>query len=233
MANDVDTKDAVNDAGDPHVQSPVGQGNYVVQPGDCMDSIAFGTGFLWKTLWELPDNAELKSQRDPHVLLPGDRVTIPPVRKREDPAVTEQRHKYVKHGTSTLFRLRFLDEELQPRSGLAYILTIDGEVTKGKLDGNGSLSVPIHPNAKQGSIQLQVEPDPENYQLNLGHLDPEASAAGVRARLNNLGFSCSADGDFDADLAAALKRFQASRELTVTGVLDDKTRQALKQNHKS
>ena len=229
MANDA----ATNDPDDPPIQSPVGQGNYVVQPGDCMDSIAFGTGFLWKTLWDLPDNAELKSQRDPHVLLPGDRVTIPPIRKREDPAVTEQLHKYVKHGTSALFRLRFLDEELQPRSGLSYILTIDGEVTKGKLDRDGSLSVPIHPNAKQGTIQLQVEPDPESYQLNLGHLDPEGSAPGVRARLNNLGFSCAADGDFNADLADALKRFQASRELTVTGVLDDKTRQALKQNHKS
>jgi len=224
---------ATSDADDPPVQSPVGQGNYVVKPGDCMDSIAFGTGFLWKTLWALPENAELKSHRDPHVLLPGDRVAIPPIRKREEPAVTEQRHQYVKHGTPTIFRLRFLDEELRPRKGLSYILTIDGEVTEGTLDDQGSLSVPIHPNAKNGTIQLQVEPDPENYQLDLGHLDPEASATGVRARLNNLGFSCAADGDFNADLANALKRFQAARNLTVTGILDDNTRQSLKQNHKS
>jgi hypothetical protein len=214
-------------------QSPVGQGNYVVEAGDCLESIAYAHGYLWQTLWSLPQNAELKQQRDPHVLLPGDRVAVPPVRVGQQAAATDLVHTYVKLGASSTFNLRFLDEQQQPRSGVAYVLTIDGKNTSGTLDSNGSLSVPIPPNASQGSIQLQTDPDPETYPLNFGYLDPNGSATGVRGRLNNLGFACAATGDWDADLKGALMRYQSLRNLPPTGELDDATSQALQQDHQS
>ena len=211
----------------------IGQGDYTVKPGDCMESIAFTHGFFWQTLWSLPENAALNQGREPHVLLPGDRVTIPPLRKREDPAATDIRHKYVKLGATCTFKLRFLDEKQQPRAGLDYILTIDGKNSTGALDAQGSLTVSIKPNASQGSIQLQTDPDPETYQLDLGHLDPNLSATGVRGRLSNLGYSCSPTGDWDDALRAAVQSFQTDNHLPVTGQVDDATKQALTQTHQS
>jgi hypothetical protein len=213
--------------------SPAGQGDYVVQPGDCMQSIAYEHGFVWKTLWSLPENAELKRRRDPNVLLPGDRVTIPEIRLREEARPTDQRHRFRLLGAPSLFRLRFLDDKQQPRSGVAYVLTIDGQVTSGSLDAAGSLTVPIRPNASSGAIRLQTDPGPESYPLNFGHLDPDSSPTGIRGRLNNLGFPCATDGDWDEDLKGAILRFQIANNMPPTGQLDDQTRQALKQVHQS
>ncbi len=210
-----------------------GSGNYVVKPGDCMESIAYANGFLWQTLWNLQANAELKSKRTPNVLLPGDRVTIPAIAQRQESAPVDQCHVYKKLGVPGTFSLRFLDEQQQPRSGLNYILTIDGKTTTGSLDSDGSLKVPIVPNASQGTIKLQTDPDPETYPLQFGYLDPSGSATGVRARLNNLGFTCAATGGWDADVQGALQRYQAARNLQPTGQLDDATQQGLQQDHQS
>jgi len=214
-------------------QGPVGQGNYEVQPGDCMASIAHAHGFLWQTLWNLPENAELKRNRQPNVLFPGDCVTIPPVRIRQESSPTDQLAKFQLAGAPCRLKLRFLDDKQEPRSGLAYQLTIDGQTTSGTLDGGGGLDVPISPDASQGSILLNVEPDPETYPLNFGHLDPDSSATGIRGRLNNLGFACASDGDWDADLQSAIKRFQLANDIQPTGQLDDQTRQALIEGHQS
>lgn len=220
-------------SGDSDQKGPVGQGNYEVQPGDCMESIAADTGFIWQTLWDLPENADLKKYRKPNVLLPGDRVTIPPISLGEESCATDQLHKFQLNVPPCRLQLRFLDDKNQPRSGIAYILTIEGKTSKGTLNGSGSLNVPIPPNASQGTITLNTQPDPETYPLQLGFLDPDSSPTGLRGRLNNLGFSCAADGDWDADIQKALKRFQLANDLQVTGELDDQTRQLLLGRHQS
>ena len=57
---------------------PLGDGDYVVVEGDCMESIAADAGFLWTTIWNHPQNAALKKARvTPNVLLPGDRPVYP------------------------------------------------------------------------------------------------------------------------------------------------------------
>jgi len=222
-----------DDSGAHDKQGPVGQGDYEVQPGECIESIAYEQGFLWQTLWNLPANAELKSHRSPNVLLPGDRVTIPAIRLQQASCQTDQSSKFELHGAHTRFQLRFLDDQQQPRSGLRYQLTIDGKTTSGTLDSQGSLNVPIPCNASKGRIRLQTEPNPETYPLDFGHLDPVSSPTGIRGRLNNLGFSCASDGDWDEDLRRAIQRFQLVHNLPATGKLDDQTRQALKQGHQS
>lgn len=211
----------------------VGQGDYQVQPGDCMESIAHEQGFLWQTLWNLSENAELKRSRDPNVLLPGDRVTIPAIRIRQVECATDLAHKFQLLGVRTRFRLRFLDDRQQPRNGMRYLLTIDGKTKRGTLDNQGGLDVPISSNASQGTIRLQTEQCTETYPLDFGQLDPDSAVTGLRGRLNNLGFSCGEDGDWDEDLRTAVVRFQLARDLPPTGQFDDATRQALAQDHQS
>jgi N-acetylmuramoyl-L-alanine amidase len=57
---------------------------YTAGQGDSTTRIAFRNGFFWKTVWEHPENSELKSKRkDPNILLPGDTVFIPERREGE------------------------------------------------------------------------------------------------------------------------------------------------------
>ena len=58
---------------------------HVGQPGDHVSRIADENGFgSWETLWDHPDNAELKAKRkNPNVLAEGDEVAIPEKKKKQ------------------------------------------------------------------------------------------------------------------------------------------------------
>jgi hypothetical protein len=42
------------------MELPVGRGSYVVKAGEGLSEIAERHGFFWRTLWEHPDNDELR-----------------------------------------------------------------------------------------------------------------------------------------------------------------------------
>jgi len=90
---------------------PVGKGDYLVQSGDCMSSIAKTHGHSWETLWNHPANAKLKAARgNPNILLPGDRVTVPPLRNKVESRPNNARHRFVLKGVPIKFRLRLVAE---------------------------------------------------------------------------------------------------------------------------
>jgi hypothetical protein len=95
--------------------SPDSAGKYEVQAGDCIASIAFAHGFFWKTVWDDPSNAELRNQRkSPYILLPGDQVTIPQRRLKEESRASEQRHRFKLKGVPVIVRLKILQMPEQP-----------------------------------------------------------------------------------------------------------------------
>ena len=66
------------DSGCVSFATPVGDGNYVVQQGDCLESIGFARCMPWQEIWNHPKNAVLKSSgRTPNILLPGDQLYLP------------------------------------------------------------------------------------------------------------------------------------------------------------
>lgn len=216
---------------EPDSAQPVGQGDYVVQPGDCIESIAAANGFHWQTLWDLGENAELKRLRKPNVLLPGDRVTIPEPRQRIETRATDTHHPFVLRGVPSRLRLRFVDDRQQPRAGLAFTLTIDDVKRRGALDGDGALDVPISPFAMEGLIELESDDGPETYALKIGQLDPQSALSGIVGRLRNLGFAC--DLDNADELRWAIMRFQQANDIDVTGAMDGRTLAALMDRHES
>lgn len=91
---------------------PVGSGGYKIRESDCILSVAFEHGLHWETLWNHPDNVEVKKRRKyPEMILPGDRLTIPPIERGEVEAAPETRHRFMRKGVPAKVRLRFVLEE--------------------------------------------------------------------------------------------------------------------------
>lgn len=209
---------------------PVGQGDYEVKVGDCMASIAIDTGHFWETIWNDPDNSELKDTRkDPYVLLPGDLVTIPPIRPKEEPGETEKRHRFVRNGAPEKLIVKFMIED-EPRANEDYVLDIDGVEQEGTTDAQGKIDVFIPPDAKRATITFTESGD--TYQLDLGRLDPITELTGVQKRLKNLGFfKGKPDGKMSPELEKAISKFQKEYEMEVTGELDETTREKIREVH--
>jgi hypothetical protein len=211
---------------------PVGTGEHIVKDGECISSIAKNTGHFWPTIWDDPANVDVKTARkDPNVLLPGDRVHVPPIRRRQEPGQTEMRHRFVRKGEPSRLHLRIFNVDLA-RGNESFTLTVDGQEQRGITDPNGCLDVPIPGNAK--TARLTFINDGTSYQLALGGVDPVSELSGVQRRLNNLGYDCGPeDNTLGNGTRAALHRFQAAKGLPETGEPDQQTRARLQEEHGS
>lgn len=199
--------------------------NYQVKQGDCIYSIAYDRGFFGDTIWDHPNNKDLKDKRtNPNVLLPGDNVYIPDKRLREYSETTNQVYKYKCKNTPKELRiqLKFLET---PLKDVEYTLDIDGKEQKGKTDGEGWLKQKIVPNAKTAKLKLA---DGIEFDLRLGHLDPSGELAGVQERLQTLGlYEGPISGKHDDETKASLKVFQLTHDLEATGEADENTKRSL------
>lgn len=212
----------------------VGSGDYVVQEGDCISSIASAHGHFWETIWDAAANAELREAReDPNVLLPGDRLTVPERREKWEARPTEQRHRFRRRGEPAMLRLRFLACG-EPRAGEPYRIEVDGRtVAEGTLDDDGMLEVPIPPAAGQ-ALAAVGEPGQEDvHEFALGGTDPVTELRGVQQRLINLSYGCDLEAELGESTRAAIRAFQAEHDLEETGEPDEATRQALLDAHGS
>ena len=82
---------------------------HVVQEGDCISSMAESNGLFWKTVWDHPENADLKEKRqDPNILFPGDVVFIPELRLRLETKPVDGKHKFVRKGVPAKIRIRIM-----------------------------------------------------------------------------------------------------------------------------
>lgn len=219
---------------------------YVVQPGDCLSSIASMHGFAtWKTIYDAPENAKYRELRpDPNTIYPGDELFLPEKGKKTDDAPVDQKHKYKKHGSTTFLRIAFQDYAGDPLIGLKYRLKIGPDVTEGELDGEGLLEQRIDPKAKSATLtiiseeQMYTEESDEPqtierryvWDLKIGSLDPVETARGVQSRLNNLAHDSGAvDGIVGPITKAATIEFQLKHELEPDGIAGPITEGKLKE----
>jgi hypothetical protein len=213
---------------------PVGTGDYVVVSGDGIGSIAEAHGHFWSTLWASPENAELKRIRaNPNILLPGDRVTVPPLRPREETCATGLRHRFRRRGVPSKIHYELRDRSGRPFANKRYTLAIDGQRREGTTDAEGRISAWINAGARSGELVVELAepgyPKAVRYKLRIGELEPIESIRGVQARLNGLGFYCGEEaGSAGEALTLALRAFQRAQNLEVTGTLDDATRAELR-----
>lgn len=213
---------------------PIGAGEVVAREGDCIVSLAHTAGHFWKTVWDDPANATLRSiRKDPCILLAGDRVHIPPLRQKQEPGSTEKRHRFRRKGEPEIFQVQILRDD-EPRGNQPYTLSIDGftEIFQGYTDAQGMIRHIISPKAMQAVLSVGVADDMQTYFLRLGGLDPIDTTRGVQQRLNNLGFSCGdVDGKIGPLTRAALRKFQRSKKLPASGAPDEATRKELQDSY--
>lgn len=201
---------------------------HVVSQGECLASIAAEYGFNWKTIWNHPDNTDLKAERkNPNVLYPDDVVVIPDKTPKEDSAATEQTHKYKRKGVPAMLKIRLLNNG-EPRKNTPWKANLGGGWQEGTTDGDGNLQIKLHPKCDAGILRLE---DGTQYRLLLRELDPLETISGVQARLNNLGYESGAvDGIQGPITTAAIKQFQTDYPpLKVDGIVGEKTRAKLKE----
>jgi N-acetylmuramoyl-L-alanine amidase len=208
---------------------------HTVKKGECMTQIADAHGFFWGTLWNHPENAEIRRLRKkPNVLLDGDSVFVPEKRQKKVSRPTGEKHVFRVKGIPARFKLRLLDASGNPRAGLPYRLSIDGDESTGETAPDGLVSRIIAPAAKRATLRLTGGDIEEEYVFDLGHLPPVEVVSGVKARLRNLGYyDGEIDDALDDDARRALRDFQVHEGLAATGEIDSRTRAALVSRHES
>ncbi len=204
--------------------------DYTVSAGDSMASIAKDNGYLWKTLWDHPSNAALRSKRSgPNQLVEGDSVFLPDKAVKNVSKPTDSKHSFKRKGEPTRLKLQLMDMG-EPRKNEKYTLTFGDQVIHGSTDGEGKIDQPIPGETKAATLSLGG--GAETYAIGIGELDPVDQVSGVQHRLANLGFPCGGEkGELGDATRDALKRFQAANGLEETGEADGPTRAKLTELH--
>lgn len=213
----------------PEDTGPVGTGEHVVRKGESISSIAFETGHFGETIWNDPGNSELRAAREsPEILLPGDRVHVPELTRKDEAGQTEARHRFRRKGSPEKLRLQ-LQAYDEPRANTAYTLEVGSRFTSGETDGDGWLEEWLPNNARWATLRIGEQ---EEYRLHVGSLAPITEMDGVVDRLINLGFIQDIKPS-DEEIAEGLSDFQSHYDLPVTGEADQPTRDRLVEEHGS
>lgn len=202
---------------------------HTVNRGDSIPSLAHDNGHFWETLWNHPQNAELKALRKtPNILNPGDEVFIPELRLKNVSKGTDATHKFERKGVPAKIRMQLMMLG-EPRKNEPYSLVLDDKTIDGTTDGEGFVEAFIRPNCPGGKLILTNTG--EEIPISLGHLNPIDTVSGVRQRLSNLGFYCGDGDEVDDATKIALSQFQGAHGLPKTGEIDDATRSKLQSLH--
>ncbi len=226
-----------NQAAESEEPSPAGDGNYEISPGESLSSVAHDTGHFWRKLWDLPENKGLREVReDPEILVPGDRLTVPPIEPRSQAIHTGMLHRFRRLGVPVKVSFNLADQEGKPFAGKSYRLMVGPTVHTGTTDATGLVEHWISPAAKIGRLEVDLAdpayPETASWELSLGQMLPIESTVGVQARLDNLSYPCGPiDGAWGPRCAAALAEFQRDQGVEPTGELDDATRKLLQEVH--
>ncbi len=203
---------------------------YEVKQGDHISSIAKKFGFRdFKTIWDDPQNADLKKLRgNPNVLFPGDEVIIPDKDVKTESRSTGSTHQFVVPVPQLELRIVTHDINDDPVANEDCTLQVESEIYKLQTDGDGMVDQKIAADAVNGLLQIVKMDVP----VKIGFLDPVDTAPGSRERLTNLGYYWGPQDESDPmALQSAIEEFQCDHGLPVTGKMDKKTQDRLKQEH--
>ena len=194
----------------------VGPTTHVVRPGDHLARVAaFHQRRTFAPLWNAPENAALRRARpNPNILAEGDPVHVPARIQREVDRGTEHRHRFVaelRPLTVTLVRQR-LDGTPPPDAPKEVL--VEGKPVKFSSPTAGSTEFPVGPLDDRCTVRAGSD----DIILRVGFLQPVATVAGQRERLNNLGYDAGEKDDPQGlQFRSAVEEFQCDHGMKVDG----------------
>ena len=227
---------------------------YKVDQGDRLPTIAREKGFArWQTIWNFKGNAALKELRGtPHILLPGDEVSIPSklAREAEVPGGTAD---YVVQSAAEVLRVRFAGITSTADDPVTFKATPDtGGAIEGVLAGDDRLEIDLPPDTTKVHVELSRKAKASDDQggdsdgsdsdedpfatcdFTVGGLDPASEVSGVQARLLNLGFYTGGiTGNLNDDTRAAIAHFRWAKLRDRKNDMDEDFLSALNKTHGS
>ena len=208
---------------------------HIVQPGEHISGIAASHGFGdFASIWEDPGNATLKRLREnPHVLLPGDELSIPDLQAKVEKGETGTLHRFTVKLSRLMLSIQALDYGKKPLATTPCTLTVEGRKALLETDGDGKVEAEIVKTAQVASFKIGTD----EYAVRVGFLDPikEEEEPGWAARLTNIGYSVPADPAQrdDDELRSAVEEFQKDFGMKVDGKLSAATKAKLVEVHGS
>jgi hypothetical protein len=208
---------------------------HVVQPGECMSKIAHRYGYRdANALFQAPENASLREQRDnPNVLRAGDVVAIPERDAPSHAVNTGEPAAFTVLRPRARLRLRLLDADHRPMSGKRYRLELGAVVKSGTTRGDGYVEEDVGVHHEAGTLFVWLEDGDRPHlalPVQIGALDPVSEDTGVLQRLRQLGFRLP-DTPSAEELRGAIEAFQRKHRLETTGEANDATRRKLEELH--
>ena len=166
---------------------------HIVEEGEHISAVALRNGFAdWHTIWEHPQNAQLREDRSfHHALHPGDKVFIPDKQQKTEPGPTTKVNAFILDTKPLFLRLRLEDVNGKPlKSTPCFIGLEDPNATEpAPTDGKGISEHEITKLVTKGEITAVPDKKPLlKYDLKIGSLRDEKTFEGQQQRLNNLGY---------------------------------------------
>lgn len=210
----------------------MGMQPYVVRQGDYLTQLAFRHGFDAREVWNASQNEALRRLRpDPEMLAPGDVLQIPDTPAAGPALRIGAANRYVARVPKVRVSIE-LGDESRALANEPYRVEGLGAPITGRSDGDGRVHLDVPVTTREVHIAL-----PERgvvIPVMVGDLDPLETLSGVRQRLVHLGYYDLGGRPAEAeDDLAAVRRFQRDRQLPITGEVDDATRRALSEAHRS
>jgi len=121
---------------------------HTVAQGECLTMIADKYGVTVSAIRDHPQNAELRQKRpSPHVLHPGDVISIPGPEPRTESAQTGQSHRFRYRRPEKRLKLALSGPDRERLRDKPFSLKVAGRVTNGRTDGQGQIDYAPHPTA--------------------------------------------------------------------------------------
>lgn len=203
-----------------------------VRAGDWIGSIAAEKGHdSWQHIWDHANNRSLRSRRDPNLLVEGDKVFVPGVKRKRESGNIDALNPFVVEVIRDKLVVRFEDLEkwIEAFGEIEFKLEVGSQKVEGKLSDPGQkIEVPLPIDRRQVTLEFGGL----SHTLDIGALEPAEKLAGMQARTGNLGIDPGPiDGQNGPLTRSGVRQFQEKYDCKVDGIIGSETRGKAKERY--